>query len=167
MLDVGSKSFVIFRSSLDVMPWRHVCTVETVHRAINCYASPESSYHDIESSEPSLLDSIKCEDGLEEVFRRWTRCAGLNHRHPNHATKNFLFSRCTSSIFVLNHLRVIRLSGCPVAHVLCTRLERDLICLGCPGQLLTVALFSRQLLRGNPQITAHHSSPTSGFFLIS
>jgi hypothetical protein len=57
-----------------------VYTVETVHRAINNHASPEISYHNIELSETSLLYSIKCEDGLEEVFRRWTGCAGLHSK---------------------------------------------------------------------------------------
>jgi hypothetical protein len=58
-----------------------VCTVETVHRAINKNASPETSYHNIELSETSMFDTIKCEDGFEDVFRRWTRCAGLNPQH--------------------------------------------------------------------------------------
>lgn len=76
----GSTSLIIFCSSLDVLSWRYVCTVETVRRAIEYHATPETSYHDIDLSEPSLHDSIKCEDGLEEVFRRWTRCAGLHSK---------------------------------------------------------------------------------------
>ena len=55
LLDVGSTSSEIFCSSVDDLPWRYVCIVETVHRAINYHASFETFYNDLEVSEPSLL----------------------------------------------------------------------------------------------------------------